>query len=213
MNFEQYGPFMNVVAVASALAATFSLLLLKMFGGIKRWTWLTSGAPPFLVTAAARALAVALMALTYITIDKDNILWFGGAACVCGLITFIAIAKFDRQRERHVATIPLVGSDGKPLVDSKNRKVNQHVVIGTESTLREDARIALANARKKKPGLSLRQFMSGFGSPHLNDPESLWDRTILADLRSGMTFMLMGALLFGVLTLYLAAFLVEVYNR
>jgi hypothetical protein len=72
MDLDKYGPFMNVVAVASALVATFSMLLLKMFGGIQRWTWLTSGAPSFVVTAAARSVAVALMALTYIVITKEN---------------------------------------------------------------------------------------------------------------------------------------------
>lgn len=213
MDFEKYGPFMNVVAVASALAATFSLLLLKMFGGIQRWTWLASGAPSFIVTAAARAVAVAFMAITYVTITKENLLWFGSAACVTGIIAFVAIVKFDRQRERHVAAIPIVGLDGKSLVDAKNRQVVEHVVVGFESNLLEDAKVALAEARKTKPGLSTRQFMSGYGSQRLNAPESLWDSTLLADLRNGLTVTLMIALLFGVMTLYLAAFMIEVHNR
>ncbi len=34
MDIAQYGPFANVVAVALALVATFSVLLLKMLGRI-----------------------------------------------------------------------------------------------------------------------------------------------------------------------------------
>jgi hypothetical protein len=103
MSFSQYGPFLNVVTIASALVATFSVLLLKTFGGLKRWTWLTSGAPSFIVTAAARALTVALMAITYVTINKLNYRWFGAGAVLCGAVAFWAIARFERLRERHVA--------------------------------------------------------------------------------------------------------------
>ncbi|MGA9313526.1 MAG: hypothetical protein WBV77_02735, partial [Solirubrobacteraceae bacterium] len=60
--------------------ATFSMLLLKMLGTVKRWTWLVGGSPPFVITAAARMLAVALMAVTYVTIGKSNYGWFGAAA-------------------------------------------------------------------------------------------------------------------------------------
>jgi hypothetical protein len=125
----------------------------------------------------------------------------------------VSIVKFERQRERHVVQVPVVGPDGKQLVNEKNRGVTQSVVVGLEANLREDARVALATARQKNPGLSVRQFMSGYGSQRLNDPESLWDSTMLADLRSGMTVTLMSALLLGVLTLYLAAISIEVHNR
>ena len=102
MNLSQYGPFANIVGLAGALVATFSMLLLKMLGSVKRWTWLASGAPPFLVTAAARMLSVALMAVTYVTISKTNYGWFAAAAVLCGVLGFIAIVRFDCLRERHV---------------------------------------------------------------------------------------------------------------
>lgn len=204
---------MNVVAVASALVATFSILLLKTFGGVKRWTWLTSGAPPFLVTAGARVLAVALMAVTYVTISKSNYGWFGGAAIVCGVLGFVAIARFDRLRERHVAQIPIVGADGKPLMGRKEEALQQNVVVGIEADLREDIKVALNKAREKRVGLSVRQFMSGFGPQRVNDPEALWDAALLTNLRSTLTITLMCAVLFGVMALFLAAFIVEVVNR
>src|SRR5438309_4180694 len=174
MHVEKYGPFIDVVAVASALAATFSLFLVKSFGSLKRWTWLTSGAPSFLVSAAPRAVAVTLMAFTYVIIRKENLKWFAGAAVICGLLAFVAIAIFDRQRERHVAVIPQVAPDSTPLVDHKNDPVVHHVVVGSEATLRKDAKTAFDKARKQSPGLSLMQFMSGFGPQHLNDPNALW---------------------------------------
>src|SRR5215468_7422048 len=102
IDLTRFGPFAAVVAIALALVATFSMLLLKMFGGVARWTWLASGAPSFLVTAGARILAVALMAVTYVTISKSNYPWFAAVAVVCGLLGFITIARFDRLRERHV---------------------------------------------------------------------------------------------------------------
>jgi hypothetical protein len=212
MSFSQYGPFLNVVTIASALVATFSVLLLKMFGSLKRWTWLTSGAPSFIITAAARALAVALMALTYVTINKSNYRWFGAGAVLCGVVAFWAIARFERMRERHVATIPQVGADGKQLLDRKKKPVNQNVVVGTDADLREDARTALAAARKKSPGLSVRQFMSGFGPQRVNDPDALWDSNLLADIRSNMTITLMYAALLGVMALFLAAFTIEIFQ-
>jgi hypothetical protein len=86
------------------------------------------------------------------------------------------------------------------------------VVVGLEADLRDDARVALAEARKKRPGLSVRQFMSGFGE-RVNDPEALWDPALLANIRSNLTMRLMYALLFGVMALFLGGFIIEVYNR
>jgi hypothetical protein len=213
MDFGRYGPFANVVGIASALVATFSVLLLKMFGNLKRWTWLASGAPPFLITAAARILLVALMAFTYVTISKSNYGWFVGGAIVCGILGFIAVAMFDHLRERHVVAIPMVGADGKPLRDRRKREVRQNVVVGSEPDLRNDVKTALARARKKNPGLSVLQFMSGFGAPRLNDPEALWERSLLANIRSRMTITLMCAVLFGVMAVFLAAFVIEIFTR
>jgi hypothetical protein len=213
MSFGKYGPFADVVAIASALVATFSMLLLKTLGRVKRWTWLASEAPPFLVTAGGRVLAVALMAVTYVTISKSNYGWFAAAAILCGVLGFIAIARFDRLRERHVVQVPVVGEDGKELLDRKNEGVQRNVVVGLERDMRDDARAALAEARRKTPGLSVRQFMSGFGPQRLNDPEALWDSALLANTRSSLTITLMCIVLLGVMAVFLAAFIIEVFNR
>ncbi len=55
--------------------------------------------------------------------------------------------------------------------------------------------------------------MSGFGSQKVNDPEALWDPTLLANLRSSMTITLMCAVVLGVMALFLAAFIIEVYSH
>lgn len=212
MDLHRYGPFANVVAIASALAATFSIFLLKTVGTVARWTWLGSGAPSFLVTAAARFLAVALMAITYVTISKSNYLWFGGGAVLYGLVGFIAIIIFERLRQRHVVLIPMVDMGGGPLLDRKNRPVQQNVVVGLESDIREDVKPLFTDARQRHPGLSVLEFMRGFGG-HPNDPDALWDSALLADIRSKLTITLMCVLLFGVMAVFTAAFIVEVFNR
>ena len=213
MDPSEYGPFANLVAAASALAATFSVLLLKAVGRVRRWTWLSGGSPPFLVTAGARFLAVALMALTYVTIDQSNYGWYGAGAVLCGMLGFVAIAQFDRLTKLHIASVPLVGPDGQPLHDAKNRPASQNVVIGLEKDLRPEARTALEAARATKGGISIRQFMSGYGSQRVNDPESLWDPELLVAISSRLTVTLMAILLLGVMTLFWAAFTIEAMNR
>jgi hypothetical protein len=213
MDISKYGPFANVVAIASALVATFSILLLKMLGRVKKWTWLMSGTPSFLVTAAARMLAVALIAVTYVIIDKSTYLWFGGAAISAGILGFAAVVRFDRLRKLHIATIPLVGPDGKPVTDKKHRALEQNVVIGLENDLRPEAKAALAEARKSKGGLSVRQFMSGYGAQRVNDPEALWDTALLVDINSRLTTTLMGIILLSVMTLFWAAFTIEAAGK
>jgi hypothetical protein len=81
--------------------------------------------------------AVALMAVTYVTISKSNYGWFAGAAVLCGVLGFVAVARFDRLRERHVVPIAMVGADGKPLLDRRKQVVQQNVVVGLESDLRD----------------------------------------------------------------------------
>lgn len=213
MTSSDYGPFANVVGIASALVALFSTLLLKMVGGLKRWTWLVSGSPPFVVAAAARVLAVALMAVVYVTINKANYRWFAAAAILCGILGFVAIVRFDHQRRLYVVQIPLVNKEGAPLLDHRNIPLQQNVVIGLESNLRDEAKAALAEARAKKGGLSLRQFMSGYGAQRVNDPENLWDPVLLANTSSSLATTLMLVVLFGVMTVFVSAFVIEVFNR
>jgi hypothetical protein len=208
MDASQYGPFVNVVALAGALVAVFGSLLLKMLGGVKRWTWLAADTPPFLVAAGARVLAVALMAVTYVTIDTSNYGWFGVAAVVSGVLGFLSVTRFDRLRKLHVAPVPLVGSNGSQLQDQHGAMLVKNVVIGSEEQLRPEAAAALKVARERG-GVSLGQFMSGYGLP-VNDPEALWDRTVLAGTANKLTTSLMHVVLLAVMTVFLAAFVIEV---
>ena len=207
---SEYGPFSDTVGIAGALVATFSVLLLKMLGSIKRWTWLAGESPPFVVTAGARVLAIALMAAAFVTIQKSNYIWFIVAAVVFGLTGFALIALFDRQRRRHVLSIPLVGKHGKQLVDSKGHPRYRQVVIGSESDMNTQAKSDFTAARKKSGGLSLVQFMSGYGSTQVNDPAALWDHNYLADIGNRLTVMLMSVVLLAVMTLFLAASIIDV---
>jgi hypothetical protein len=54
--------------------------------------------------------------------------------------------------------------------------------------------------------------MSGFGS-NPNDPKALWDPVLLADIRNSLTVMLMSIFLFGVMVLFISAFIIEVFKR
>jgi hypothetical protein len=186
---------------------------LKMLGGVKRWSWLASGSPPFLVTAGARVVAVALMAVTYVTISHSKSRYFGGAAVLLGLLGFAAIVRFDHLRKLHVVSVPMVSADGKPRLDKEKKPLEQNVVVGLESQLRDEARVALADARKKKGGLSVRQFMSGYGAQRVNDPEALWDSALLAGISSSLTTTLMWILLLAVMTLFLSAFVIDAAGR
>jgi hypothetical protein len=210
LDLTRFGPFAAIVAIALALVAMFATLLLKMFGNVSRWTWLSSGAPSFLVSAAPRALAVALMAVTYVTISKSNYLWFAAMALLCGIVAFVTIAQFDRLRERHVVRIPEVGPDGKQLMRG-TKPVERSIVVGLEEDIRTTAKPAWTQAQEKTPGLSIVNFMSGFGVPPYN-PEAVWDRILLADIRNKLTVKLMLILLYGVMVLYISAFIVEVFR-
>jgi len=208
MDASQYGPFVNVLALAGALVAVFGSLLLKMLGGVKRWTWLAADTPSFLVAAGARVLAVALMAVTYVTIDTSNYGWFGVAAVVSGVLGFLSVTRFDRLRKLHVASVPLVGSNGSQLQDQHGAMLVKNVVIGSEEQLLPEAAAALKVARERG-GVSLVKFMSGYGSP-VNDPEALWERKVLAGTANKLTTSLMHVVLLAVMTVFLAAFVIEV---
>lgn len=210
MNPSQYGPFANVVALAGALVAVFSVLLLKMLGGLKRWTWLTSDSPPFLVTGGARILAVALMGAIYVTINRTNYIGFGAAAVLSGLLGFISVIRFDQLRKLHIVSLQQVGTNGEVLAD-KRGPIYKNVVIGTESELLPDAAESYRAARIAE-SISLAKFMSGYGSS-VNDPEALWSREYLAGIASKLTVSLMYVVLLAVLTVYLSAFVIDVASR
>lgn len=212
MDLAKYGPFASVVGIACALVALFSILLVKMVGSVKQWTWLASDSPPFLVTAAARVLAVALMALTYISLNETNYTLFGLVAVVSGILAALSIAWFDRLRRVHVLNVPLVGSDGRQII-KRGKPQYKSIVIGLEREINETAKKDLKAARRRHGGVSLVAFMSGYGEPSVNNPEALWDRGDLAKISSRLTVLLMAILLFSVMTLFMAAFVIDTANR
>lgn len=207
---DKYGPFVNIVAIALALIATFSTLLLKMLGNLKQWTWLISGSPSFLVTAGARIVAVVIMAITYVTINNSNYVWFEVVAALIAGFGFWSVVRFDYLRKIHIVPIPLVGKNGQQLVDRHKKPRFENIVIGLESQMLPDAKAAFDKARKQRGGLSLVQFMGGYGSNKVNDPEALWDREILASISNKLTVTLMCIVLSAVTALFLAAFVIEV---
>lgn len=210
---DEYGPFANIAALALALVALFGMLLLKSVGPVKRWTWLTDNPPSFLVTKGPQALTVVLMAIAYLVADESNQTWFVVAAVVCGLGCLVAIASFDRQRRIHIHGIPQVGADGQQLTDAGGELKFVNVVIGTEADMMPEAKKDLKRVRKKFAGVSLPQFMSGYGVGKVNDPEALWDRSLLARIGNRLTITLTVIVLTAVLALFLAALILDVSLR
>src|SRR3546814_1566081 len=82
------------------------------------------------------------------------------------------------------------------------------VVVGREDQLRSEAAAALKTARRRG-GVSLKQFMSGYGSP-VNDPAALWSENLLASISSRIFVLLMFVVLFAVLTLFIASLVIDV---
>lgn len=213
MDMTQYGPFAAVMAVAAALAAAFSLLLLKAIGKVTKWSFLIDNSPPFLVKTGARALAFALIALTFVLISRNNYLAFAAMAVFFGAATFWLIARFDRMRKVHIFSVPLLQASGAQANDKNGKPLFKNIVIGTEEDMMPDAKEIFVEARRKRPGLSLPEFMGGFGGANTNNPESIWTRNQLADISSRMTTTLMGILLCAVMALYELASVVEVITR
>jgi outer membrane protein OmpA-like peptidoglycan-associated protein len=212
MHLSEYGSFASIIAVAAALVSVFSLLLLKAVGRVKQWTWLIHDTPPFLVTAGPRALAVALIAVTFLLINKNNYLLFVIAAVIFGVLMVVLIGWFDRLRKVHIYKVPQVQADGSPAVD-RRKPLFKTLVIGNESDMNAAAKRAFAEARRRHGGLSLIDFMSGYGATGTNNPEALWSRAQLAQISNRMTMCLMGILLCGVMALYLSASSIEVKQR
>ena len=211
MQFSEYGPFANVVAIACAITATFSVFLLKMLGKMTRWSWLTKDSPSFLVTAGARMLVVALMAATYVTINGSNYRLYLIPAIGFGVLGFVTVIRFDYLRKLYILAVPLLAKDGQQLQDAKGCRMFKNEVIGSEDQLKKSAKMDYKAAQKKTPGLSLPLFMSGYGN--INNPEDLWDRTLLVKKSNTLTIMLMGIVLSAVMVLFLAALVIEAANR
>lgn len=211
MQPPEYGPFVNIVAVACALVAVFSAMLLKTLGSFERWAWLVPQTPSFLVTAGPRLLAVAAMGLGYLAVDSENYRWCVAAAVAFGLAGFVCVGLFDRTRQTHVRGVPQVAQDGSPLRDSNGKTVEKQVIIGREDQLRPEAATAFHKARIER-GISLLAFMGGYGSP-VNDPGALWSDDILVPISNRLTTLLMLIVLFAVLTLFYIALAIDAASR
>lgn len=209
MDISRYGPFANIVAIGCALAAVFSALLVRMIGNRRHWTWVDDDALDSIVTAGARMLAVIVMAVTYVTIDKQNSRWFMALGLICGVAGFYLVSQFLRLRNIHLLKIPEVGPDGQQAVDEKGKLIFRYLVIGREADLRDDNKEKLEAARKKHGFVSLESFLMGAGA-EVGKPEALWNRELLANISSKLSLTLMSIFLLGVVTLFLAAFIVEV---
>lgn len=206
MSMEQFGLFGAVVTIALALISTFSLMLLKMFGGMKKWAGIAGEDAPFVVKAGARFLGIAAIAATYVWISKTNYHWFLGACLLSGLIAVILLARFDRLRKLHVRQVPIVGEGAKQIG-------TETIVIGTEATMRDEAKKRLSEARKAKGPMSILSYLSGAGADKLYDPETCWDAEVLSRIRSHLTMLLVWISIFGVLVLYLGASSIEIATR
>jgi hypothetical protein len=186
-------------------------MLLKSVGRVSKWTWLVTETPSFMVTAGARAVAVSIMALTYVTISPSNHQLFATGAVLAGLLCAGAIWRFDLLRRRHIVAIPLLAPNGKQLTKHGIPR-SRAVLIGSEAQLLTQAAAALQKAREERGGISLRQFMSGYGAQSVNDPEALWDRGLLAGIGAALSTLIMLVMLSAVVALFLGAFVIYVHG-
>lgn len=210
----EFGPFATTVAVAAALIATFSALLLKAIGRIKKWTWLVDGSPPFLVTAGARALCVVLIGATFLIIDESNYFGFVGAGIGSGILAFLAVVVFDLWRKRYIISIPITGPDGEQLGANIGKPQFEQLVVGLEEDMKFDAKSAYQEQHDECGGaLSIAEFMKGFGTSKLNDPSAIWTRELLAKISNQLTVALMCIVLFAVMALFWAAIAIDVSGR
>lgn len=205
MEGNQYGPFEDIVAVAGALIATFSLFYEKMLGSVKRFPWLTGASTTLLVTGGAKVLTLVAMVIIYVTIDNDNWRYFAAGMVVIAVFCCLKSTHLDRLRQDHVVAVPKVGPDGSQLRDKRKKKLYTHLVIGSECELKPHAAQSLNNARKRDPSLTLVEFMAGFGTRTVNRPAALWEQRILAEHAHRLTRAFMYVVLSSVLTLFLAS--------
>ena len=211
MDLAQYGPFAATIAVAAALAASFSLLLVKSVGRLTDWAWLGGGAPPVLLSTAAKSPAFALIVLTFITITRDNYLVFVVLSGLSGILVAYLAIRLQHHRVVHVVSVPETASDGSHKQDADGKPVYRSVVIGTEADMLPHAAGAYAAARANDASLTLPRFMSGYATP--NDPAAIWSPQTLATVRDHLCMFAMATILAAVMSLYLAASAAEAAMR
>ena len=180
---DEYGPFAAIIAIAAALVAVFGLLGFKAIGPMSRWSWLAGNPQTFIMTAAARAVAIGIIGICYITLNKTNYLNFAIAAIPFGIAAFAFIMWFERLRQLYTCRVPELTPDGSQAVDRNGKPKEFVVIIGSEATMNPNA--AKQYKRHKRPGLC--KFMSGYGVNEVNNPEAIWSKAELAGIASKMT--------------------------
>ncbi|MCZ7660190.1 MAG: hypothetical protein M5U07_21170 [Xanthobacteraceae bacterium] len=203
---EKYGPLTQTVALASILVTAFSALLLQAVGKISQWTFLVHDSPPFMVTAGVRALGIALIAFTFIVIDRSNYRWFAGGAVLLGVLMLALVARLDRLRKQYLCKVPDLNRDGSQARTWWGKEKFKMVVIGDSADMNSTAAAAY-----RQLTVSPCKFMSGYGGNGVNDPAAIWPMEILARNSRRMTTLLMGIFLSAVLALYIAASAIEVH--
>jgi hypothetical protein len=209
---HQFGPFAVVVGIAFALVAVFTAFVPRMIGSVDKWSHLTSDSPTFLVRGGAQIVSIAAIGVTFVFVNKHNYRWFLIAVIAVGLFGLGCVILFDRLRKIHVVQIPLVGSDGRPLIGAKGQALSKNVVIGNEDQMLKAAKEALEKARATRSVLSVVEFMSGYGGKEVNSPDNLWDRRLLAKISNRLTMLIIFIILAAVLALFWAALIVDIGN-
>lgn len=209
MNVQDYGPFASVVAIAAALVSVFSVLLLKSVGPTARWSWLAADNASFMSTAAARVISVAIIGITFTSINQTNYNLVGIAAIGIAIAFFVFVTMFNNQRLIHTCEVPEVAADGSVTKDKRGNARHRSIVIGTQATMRAAARTAYEQTH----GADICKFVSGYGVNEVNNPANVWDRQELARISTRLTTLVTLIFLCGVLALYLSAAAIEMYLR
>ena len=213
MDLSEYGPFATIIAITAALISSFSFILVNAFGRLYQWTWLIHDTPPFMVRACVKVLAIALIAITFLTIDKQNYIIFAIGSLLFGAAMIVFFFRFDKLRRLHIVRIPITGPNGNQVHNQQGKPQFNNLVIGTECTMFPDAAANLKQARMTNGGLSLTSFMSGYGTQFPNNPEALWSRELLVKISNRLTMYLIGMALCSVLVLFLGASSIEMHMR
>jgi hypothetical protein len=190
-----FGPLASTMLVVAALAAAWSVTLLKVFGRTSKWTWYVDNTPSQFVTTGPKVVAIVLMAGTFLLVNKANFQIFLGVALLFAIAAFSILMRLDRLRRIHVHVVKeaVAGVGGRVLV------------IGTEENMLPAAEQAFASAKAKEPPLTLVEFMSGYGVTGLYNPEAIWPRSHLIGIAHHMAMLLTFAFLCGVVAVYVAA--------
>jgi hypothetical protein len=206
---SNYGQFQSIILTAAILVTVFSTLVLKSVGRIRQWTWLIDDTPPMIVTVGVRALAIALIVVSYMLIDKTNYRFFATAAVGFGLVTMVLIGWFDSLRRKRTCQIPILNNNGTQAKSMLGRLKFKSVVVGAERDMKQ----APLDEYRRHPGLSVCKFLSGYGENEINNPASIWDTDYLSGIAHKMTMILMVILLSAVMALFLAAAALNIFQQ